>query len=146
MKIEIKLIDENDKKDVLNNVHNTFIEQPKQRLVTFLRDTEHGPIFNYRLEEITEDKKNKKIEKLDTSKYFYVGPFNENRPKPYDIDVFKKINEIIDFINESKNEEWSRAINLILLTSKAGTNGRSNTRGQALQELLQALEVHAIFL
>lgn len=44
--------------------------------------------------------KNKKIEKLDTSKYFYVGPYTENQPKRYDIDVFNKINEIIDYINK----------------------------------------------
>ena len=44
--------------------------------------------------------KNKKIEKLDTSKYFYVGPYTENQPKRYDIDVFNKINEIINYINK----------------------------------------------
>lgn len=52
--------------------------------------------------EIIEDKEYKKIEKLNTSKYFYVGPFNENLPKSYDIDVFKKINEIIDYINKEE--------------------------------------------
>ena len=81
---------------VFENSNNIY-EHEETR--TNLLSIYNGNILNYKVEIIEEDKK---IEKLDTSKYFYVGPYTENQPKRYDIDVFNKINEIIDYINKEE--------------------------------------------